>query len=95
MTKAPTPTEKSKNNVTTQNFDYILIADRLRTVSCSNNSHPTGVVKPGLKDDNLSTYRKSSVINRHNSLKNCRKVTTLELYLWYIKTKSYEICQNM
>ena len=29
-----------------QNFDYTTIADRLRTVSWSNNSHPTGVVKP-------------------------------------------------
>ena len=50
MTKAPTPTEKSKkqrdNNKTnaTKNFDYITIADRLRTFSWSNGSHPTGVV---------------------------------------------------
>ena len=29
-----------------QNFDYTTIADRLRTVSWSNSSHPTGVVKP-------------------------------------------------
>ena len=29
----------------TQNFDYITIADRLRTVSCISNSHPTGLVK--------------------------------------------------
>ena len=28
----------------TQNFDYTTIADRLRTVSWSNSSHPTGVV---------------------------------------------------
>ena len=27
-------------------FDYTTIADRLRTVSWSNSSHPTGVVKP-------------------------------------------------
>ena len=27
-------------------IDYTTIADRLRTVSWSNNSHPTGVVKP-------------------------------------------------
>ena len=38
MTKAPTPTEKSKkqgNNIkhATKNFDYTTIADRLRTVS--------------------------------------------------------------
>ena len=30
----------------TKNFDYTKIADRLRTVSWSNNSHPTGVIKP-------------------------------------------------
>ena len=50
MTKAPTPT-KSKN-ATRQHkkrhntFDYTTIADRLRTVSCSNNNHSTGVVNP-------------------------------------------------
>ena len=29
----------------TMNFDYTTIADRLRTVSRSNNTHDTGVVK--------------------------------------------------
>ena len=48
--KAPTPTEKSKTQRdntknATKNFDYTTITDRLRTVSWSNNSHPTGVVK--------------------------------------------------
>ena len=37
LLKAPTPTDKSKNNVTNQKrhqkFDYTTIADRLRTVS--------------------------------------------------------------
>ena len=50
MTKAPTPTDKYKSNVTTQkrykNFDYTTISDRLRTVSSGNSSHQTGVVKP-------------------------------------------------
>ena len=51
MTKAPRPTEKSNkqnDNIknATKNFDYTTIADRLRTVSWSNSSHPTGVVKP-------------------------------------------------
>ena len=51
MTKAHTPKEKSKkerdntkNDI--KNFNYTMIADRLRTVSWSKNSHPTGVVKP-------------------------------------------------
>ena len=30
----------------TENFDYTAIADRLMTVSWSNNSHTNGVVKP-------------------------------------------------
>ena len=51
MTKAPTTTENpKKQRVNTkkrhQNFDYATISDGLRTVSWSNNSHPTGVVKP-------------------------------------------------
>ena len=68
MTKTPIPKENSKVNGqhknATKNFDFTTIADRLRTVSWSNNSHPTGVVKPGLKSTNLPTYRKISVINR-------------------------------
>ena len=45
MTKAPTPTEKSKkhrDNIKNdiKNFDYTTIADRLRTVSLSNSSQP-------------------------------------------------------
>ena len=49
--QAPTPTEKEKQKKlqhknTTKNFEYTTIADRLRTVSRSNNSHATGVVKP-------------------------------------------------
>ena len=51
MWKAPTPTEKSKKQrdnikTATKNFDYTTIKERLRTVSWSNNIHPTGVVKP-------------------------------------------------
>ena len=50
MTKAPTPTENPKINVTTKknatkHFDYTTIVDRRRTVSWSNDIHPTGVVK--------------------------------------------------
>ena len=49
MTKAPTPTEMSKGksdntNNATKKFDYTAVADRLRAVSWSNCSHPTGVV---------------------------------------------------
>ena len=48
--KNPITTENSETNGqhknVTKNFDYTTIADRLRTVSWSNNSYPTGVVKP-------------------------------------------------
>ena len=49
MTKAPTQTEKFQKTTLQHkkrhpNFDYITIADQLRMVSWSNNSHPTGVV---------------------------------------------------
>ena len=49
MTKSPTPTETSKGqsdniNNAPKKLDYTAIADRLRTVSWSNYSHPTGVV---------------------------------------------------
>ena len=37
-------TRQHKND--TKNFEYTTIADRLRTVSWSNDSHPTGVVNP-------------------------------------------------
>ena len=52
MTKVPTPTEMSKRqndntNNATKKFDSTAIADRLRTVSWSNYSHPTGVVNLG------------------------------------------------
>ena len=50
MTKPPIPTEnlkiKGQHTNATKNFDYTTIADRLKTVSWSNDSHPTGVVKP-------------------------------------------------
>ena len=59
MTKAPTPIEKSKkqrDNIknTTKNFDFITIVDRLRTVSWSTSSQPTGVVKPVYERSTLS-----------------------------------------
>ena len=46
MTKAPTPTENPKSNVTAQKTPpQTSITQRLRTVSWSNNIHPTGAVK--------------------------------------------------
>ena len=48
--KNPYTNNKFENQLTTQkrhqNFDYTTIADRIRTFSSSNNSHPTDVVKP-------------------------------------------------
>ena len=50
MTKASIPTEKSekqrdKTQNASENFEYTPIADRLRTVSWSNDNHETGVLK--------------------------------------------------
>ena len=58
MTNAPTLTEKSnkqRDNIknATKNFDYTTIADRLSTVSWSNRSYPTCVVKPVYKRSTL------------------------------------------
>ena len=68
----PTPTPTENANVTTQkrhqNFDYTTIADRLRTVSWGNDSHPTGVVIPVSGILTLPTYRKSRVIKRTHIL---------------------------
>ena len=49
MTKAPIQTEMSKGqsdytNNATKKFNYTAVADRLRAVSWSNYSHPTGMV---------------------------------------------------
>ena len=49
LTKAPLSTEKIQKPTwqhknATKNVDYTTIADRLRTVSWSNNSHPASVV---------------------------------------------------
>ena len=49
MTKSPTPTKtfkktKLQHKDATKMFHYTAIADRLRTVSYSNDSHTTGVV---------------------------------------------------
>ena len=65
--KDPYTNRKFENEWTTQNatnsFDYTTIADRLRAVSWSHKSHPTGVVKPvyGYQTnrkfvDNLNVY---------------------------------------
>ena len=59
-----------KRNVTTQKrrqkFDYTTIADRHRTVSWGNDSHPTGVVKPVNLDPNPPTHHNSCIIEDTN-----------------------------
>ena len=69
--KTHIPTENSKtkgqHKNATKNFDYKTIADRLRTVSWSNNSHPTGVVKPvnGYPTFPLTTKGQQAIIDAH------------------------------
>ena len=62
--KSPYTNEKSKkqrDNIknATKNFDYTAIEDLLRTVSCSNSSHPTGVVRPVYERSNSNYNRKN------------------------------------
>ena len=51
VTKEPIPTENQKkqsDNTKTPPKTYMTIADRLRTISCSSDSHPTGVVEKSI-----------------------------------------------
>ena len=52
-----------------KNFDYTTIADRLRTVSLSNDSNPTGVVKPVY---GIRTFPKTTkaVLSKGHTFKN-------------------------
>ena len=68
MTKAPTPAgmpkgQSDNTNNATKKFDDTAVADRLRTVSWSNNDHPTGVVNL-VYGPNLPTPRNSRAIKR-------------------------------
>ena len=57
----PMTTWQHKN--ATKNFDYTTILDRLRTVSWSNNSYPTGVVKPVY---GIPTFPPKRIQTNHN-----------------------------
>ena len=79
MTKTPTPAEMSigqsdNTNNATQKFDYIVVADRLRTVSWSKFGHPTSVVNH-VYGPNLSIPRNSRVIKRTHVLKICKQTS--------------------
>ena len=56
-------TETRQHKKRNQNFDNTTIADRLRTVSWSNSTHSTGVVKPVYERSNFPLTAKNSVIN--------------------------------
>ena len=65
-----------KSNVTTQKtppkkFDYTTIADRLRTVSLGNDSHPTVVVKPVYGFPTFPLTAKA-VLSKEHTLNNCK-----------------------
>ena len=63
--KTPIPTENSKtkgqHTNAIKNFDYTTIADRLRTVSWSNNSHPIGVVNNKVMGISTRTVSNSGI----------------------------------
>ena len=58
--KIQQPTDNTKN--ATNNFDYKIISDRLRTISWSINNLPTGVVKPVYRKTNMYTCTVFSLI---------------------------------
>ena len=69
MTNDPTSKEKSKKAMLQykkghHNFDYTTILNRLRAVSWSNDSLPTGLAKQVYGIPNLPTNRKNCVIKR-------------------------------
>ena len=75
MTKAPTPTEKSKKQReknSTKTFDYTTIAERLRTVSWGDDSHTTGVVKPVYEIPTFPLTAKAVWSKGHTFKKNCK-----------------------
>ena len=57
---------KHRDNIknATKNFDYTTIEDRLKTVSWSNSSYPTGVVKPVYERSTLPLTITARVIKR-------------------------------
>ena len=70
------PQTNPKSNVTIQkrhqkNFNYTTIADRFRTVSWCNNSHPTGVVKPFI--DIVILYYSKEVKNQFVSIEHMQR----------------------
>ena len=79
----------------TRNFDYTTIADRLRTVSWSNSSHPTGVVKPVYE---RSTFPLTAQKHKTHRLASCTcqtmKVTIyiilLTFFIWFCWYRHYK-----
>ena len=72
--KSPHTNEKLQKSKTTtqirhQKLDYTTIANRLRTVSWSNNIHQNGVVKP---DNEIPTFRLTAkaVLSKEHTFKN-------------------------
>ena len=68
ITQTPAPTEIYEKQTqqykdATKELDNTAIADKLKTVSWSRQSHPTGVVKP-VSGPNIPTNHKSCVIKR-------------------------------
>ena len=87
--KNPISTENSKTNGqhknATKNFDCTAIADRLRTVSWSNNSYPTCVVKP-IEEQFRYMYIDNTVKYNRESTVGCSKCI--------VRDNNKSICQN-
>ena len=95
MTKAPTPTEKSKKQRdntknATKNIYYTTIAESLRTVSWGSDSHPTGVVKPVYW---IPTFPLTAKAKKQGRLWQNR-LKPHEINLWYAGTGYLRACSS-
>ena len=78
---------KVTTHKTPQNCDYIAIADQLRTVSCSNYSHPIGMVKPVY--GTLTKYKKSSKTFMNMTLQAIMTTIRLDMTIDHLKSTLY------
>ena len=82
------PQKDPKSNVTTQKrhkkFDYTTIVNWLRTVSWSNNSHPTGVVKSVYERSTFPLNETALLSNAQTTIpRNFATIAIINLFLVY------------
>ena len=86
-----TKSKKQRDNIenATKNFDYTMTADRLRTVSWSNSSHPTGVVLSIWQMDKFDALQTAQINRRIGLQSKCRnRMKPIGIVLDSTKSKS-------